>query len=126
MVVEVGGRVLARQAQPIAAAPEGAAEEVLGRDLHRQLVRNGIHSRHLVWRKTGADEFTTALSHYLPFAEQSRMLFGMLERLLSVQSVLYPYAQIIPLLNVFQEANLVHRRIRAHSGWEPIQTKIAS
>lgn len=86
-----------------------------GQDLHIQLQENGHESTHLVWNKRGSDPTTRAFCDH-SLKEQIYRQFSKLERQLSVQSVLQPFAFGLTNEPEFQNADLAHYHL-IHTGY---------
>ncbi len=79
-----------------------------GRDLRRRLSARGHESHHCVWRKDSDDDHTyeLATSRYRWFVNDK--VCGAIEKRLSIQSVLYPFAAGLFLDPRFRGADVVH------------------
>lgn len=79
-----------------------------------ELLKNGIHSKHFSWFKD--TDNPDVISFKDPVNQLSCHLYNKIEQLLSLQSVLFPYAPKIMKLKEFDEADLIHLHI-IHSGY---------
>lgn len=77
-----------------------------GHELHKELLRLGIESSHLVWRKTSDDVGTKAIDSTLNGISQR--FLSRVESQLSVQSLLYPYGFQLAVEKLFHRAAVVH------------------
>lgn len=88
-----------------------------GQDLHLKLREQGIESTHLVWNKRGKDETTAEIG---PANEEFKAriyrAIGKLERDLSLQSVLQPFAFNLRNEPFFKQADIAHFHL-IHTGY---------
>lgn len=85
-----------------------------GQDLHKDLVKRGYDSHHLIWDKQGHDALTQELN--FPFKSAISSSLSNIEKEISVQSLLYPSAFAIEQNRDFKSADLVHYHL-LHTGW---------
>lgn len=85
-----------------------------GHELHREMVRRGINSHYMVWRKKSDDPHTTAIDSRLNVASQH--FLAHLESLYSLQALLYPYSFQFVLDKRFLAAQVVHYHL-VHTGF---------
>lgn len=88
-----------------------------GFELHRQLRAQGFNSQYGVWKKESDDADTWEFAR-LPGRRITDGLVRRAETLLSVQSLLYPFAFSLPLDARFRTADIVHYQLvhTAHLG----------
>jgi glycosyltransferase involved in cell wall biosynthesis len=82
-----------------------------GQDLHKEFIRRGFDSHHMVWRKDGNDENTYSLGQAIPFGRCINSVIRATESILSLQSLLYPFSWTIPQFKAFRLADIVHYHI---------------
>jgi glycosyltransferase involved in cell wall biosynthesis len=86
-----------------------------GHDLHVEMRRRGINSRHCVWEKRSNDEYTWQLAN----ASKHWMFdWGIraVEKKLSFQSLLFPYSWKLLFDDRFRSSNIVHYHL-LHTGF---------
>lgn len=86
-----------------------------GQDLHKHLLERGIESRHAVWTKTFDDADTFEFARF-PGRHQLNNTINRLEKGLSIQSLLHPFAFLLPQRRYFREADIVHYHL-IHNGY---------
>ena len=85
-----------------------------GLSITHLLEKHGIESRHLIWEKDTEDP--RVLNFEGRGVRKINGIVSYIERILSLQSMLYPHATQMMKMNVFKEADLVHLHI-IHSGY---------
>lgn len=89
-----------------------------GQDLHKDLVRRGYPSRHLVWEKHGKDPLTSDM--HFPLQRTLTNAIRGVEHQLSVHSMLHPAPLLVARRPEFKNADLVHYHL-LHTGWFSIK-----
>ncbi|HEY5997220.1 MAG TPA: glycosyltransferase [Candidatus Deferrimicrobiaceae bacterium] len=87
-----------------------------GHDLHLRLKGRGVASSHCVWIKDSTDPDTWELSTFRYRWLLNDAFAGRIERRLSLQSLLYPFAFGLPLDARFRSADVVHAHL-LHAGF---------
>jgi glycosyltransferase involved in cell wall biosynthesis len=81
-----------------------------GHDLQKRYIENGYSSHHFVWKKESDDENTIKIcSKYNQVIND--VFIKNIERIISIQSILYPWNLKILLNPVFKSADVVHYHI---------------
>lgn len=86
-----------------------------GADLHKQLLKLGAKSQLCVWDKKTKDNGTWQLTNFGGYRFINQIA-GMLEKKLSVQSVLYPFSWKLKFDKRFHSADIVHYHL-IHTGF---------
>ena len=85
-----------------------------GHALHLELVKRGMKSHYMVWRKKSDDPHTSAINS--KFNITSQHFLAHLESLYSLQALFYPYSFQFALDKRFLEADVVHYHL-IHTGF---------
>jgi hypothetical protein len=85
-----------------------------GQDLHKEFLKKGLSSHHLVWEKKGQEPKTTEISDSKIFKKMNHMI-NQIERRLSIQSVLHPTFLLTLLNRHFLASDIVHYHL-IHNG----------
>lgn len=78
-----------------------------GYDLSDYLNRNGHVSEMCVWRKFSDSNYVHEITTY-KYKRSLRQIFELMEKKLSIQTLLYPFYYKLPLSNAFREYDIVH------------------
>jgi glycosyltransferase involved in cell wall biosynthesis len=90
-----------------------------GQDLHKYYLKKNIESQHCVWEKCGLDPFTWQL---VTFGRKTTSIgFRAIEKVLSLQSVIYPYSLKLLLDKRFLSTDIVHYHL-IHTGYFSLPT----
>ncbi len=89
-----------------------------GQDLHKELVKRGYPSRHLVWEKHGKDELTSHM--HFPLQRTLTNAIRAVEHNLSIHSLLHPAPLLVSQRQEFKNADLAHYHL-LHTGWFSIK-----
>ncbi|KCZ72166.1 glycosyltransferase [Candidatus Methanoperedens nitroreducens] len=86
-----------------------------GADLHRQLLKRGIESQFCVWTKETNYKNTWRLTDF-PGRGLLNRAINLVERKLSLHSVLYPFSWQLPFDKRFHSADIIHYHL-IHTGF---------
>lgn len=86
-----------------------------GQDLHKEFVKRGLSSHHLVWEKKGQDPNTTEISSSRILKKLNHYV-NRIEKRISIQSVLHPTFLWMLLNRHFLSSDIVHYHL-IHTGF---------
>ena len=99
-----------------------------GRDLHKDLNKRGIKSKHLVWSKNTNEPDTVQISRDLENRVDLNKSLGELERLYSAQSLFHPFSYDLMFNKEFLGSDIVHYHLIHNNFFNfshlPILTKL--